>query len=33
MFQGGRVELRTRKKVIEPRTEAQKAYVRQLFDQ
>jgi phosphate starvation-inducible protein PhoH and related proteins len=31
MFQGGRFELRTRKKVIEPRTEAQKAYVRQLF--
>ncbi len=31
MFQGGRVELRTRKKVIEPRTEAQKTYVRQLF--
>ena len=32
MFQGGsRVELRTRKKAIEPRTEAQKAYVANLF--
>jgi phosphate starvation-inducible protein PhoH and related proteins len=31
MFQGGRVELRTRKKPIEPRTEAQKAYVANLF--
>ena len=28
---GGRVELRTRKKAIEPRTEAQKAYVANLF--
>jgi phosphate starvation-inducible protein PhoH and related proteins len=31
MFQGNRVELRTRKKPIEPRTEAQKAYVANLF--
>lgn len=31
MFQGNRVELRTRKKSIEPRTEAQKAYVANLF--
>jgi phosphate starvation-inducible protein PhoH and related proteins len=31
MFQGGRIELRTRKKAIEPRTEAQKAYVANLF--
>jgi phosphate starvation-inducible PhoH-like protein len=31
MFQGGRVEIRTRKKLVEPRTEAQKAYVRALF--
>jgi phosphate starvation-inducible PhoH-like protein len=32
MFQGGRYELRTRKKPIDPRTETQKAYVRALFD-
>ena len=32
MFQGGRVEIKTRKKIVEPRTEAQKAYVRALFD-
>jgi phosphate starvation-inducible PhoH-like protein len=32
MFQGGRYELRTRKKPIDPRTEAQKAYVKALFD-
>jgi phosphate starvation-inducible protein PhoH and related proteins len=32
MFTGGKYELRTRKKPIEPRTEAQKAYVRNLFD-
>ncbi len=32
MFTGGRYELRTRKKPIEPRTEAQKAYVKNLFD-
>ena len=31
MFQGGRVEIKTRKKLIEPRTEAQKAYVRALY--
>ncbi|MDF0602820.1 PhoH family protein [Psychromarinibacter sp. C21-152] len=30
MFQGG-VEIKTRKKTVEPRTEAQKAYVRSLF--
>ncbi|MBK1637126.1 PhoH family protein [Rhodovulum adriaticum] len=32
MFQGGRVEIHTRKKLIEPRTEAQRAYVRSLFE-
>ncbi|MCO6383506.1 MAG: PhoH family protein [Vannielia sp.] len=32
MFQGGRVEIKTRKKIVEPRTEAQKAYVRSLFE-
>ena len=32
MFQGGRVELKTRKKHVEPRTEAQRAYVRSLFE-
>ena len=31
MFKGGTVEIRTRKKLVEPRTEAQKAYVRALF--
>ncbi|GHD99823.1 phosphate starvation protein PhoH [Defluviimonas sp. 20V17] len=31
MFQGGRVEIRTRKKIVEPRTEAQKAYVKALY--
>ena len=31
MFAGGRYELRTRKKQVEPRTEAQKAYVKNLF--
>ena len=31
MFQHGPVELRTRKKTVEPRTEAQKDYVRSLF--
>ncbi len=31
MFKGGRVEIKTRKKLVEPRTEAQKAYVRSLF--
>ncbi|MBN2906413.1 MAG: PhoH family protein [Rhodobacteraceae bacterium] len=32
MFQGGRVEIHTRKKLVEPRTEAQKAYVRALYE-
>ena len=32
LFDGGRVEIRTRKKVIEPRTPAQKAYARALFE-
>jgi len=31
MFKGGAVEIRTRKKLVEPRTDAQKAYVRSLF--
>jgi len=31
MFGGGKVEIKTRKKLIEPRTEAQKAYVQSLF--
>ena len=31
MFKAGTVELRTRKKTVEPRTEAQKEYVRNLF--
>ena len=31
MFRGGAVEIRTRKKLIEPRTDAQKAYVRSLY--
>jgi phosphate starvation-inducible protein PhoH and related proteins len=31
MFQGGRVEVGTRKKLVEPRTEAQKAYVQALY--
>ncbi|SMX44577.1 PhoH family protein [Actibacterium lipolyticum] len=31
MFKGGQVEIKTRKKLIEPRTEAQKEYVRSLF--
>ncbi len=31
MFGSGPVEIRTRKKAVEPRTEAQKAYVRALF--
>jgi phosphate starvation-inducible protein PhoH and related proteins len=31
MFKGGRVEIKTRKKMVEPRTEAQKAYVQNLF--
>jgi len=34
MFRGGeeRVEVKTRRKIVEPRTEAQKAYVRALFE-
>lgn len=32
MFDGGAVEIKTRKKLVEPRTDAQKAYVRALFD-
>nr|WP_203595342.1 PhoH family protein [Salipiger sp. PrR002] len=32
MFSGGKVEIKTRKKLIEPRTDAQKAYVRALFE-
>ncbi|MGI9391184.1 MAG: PhoH family protein [Boseongicola sp.] len=31
LFQGGRVEIKTRKKLIEPRTKAQKEYVRALY--
>ncbi|MDO5622666.1 MAG: PhoH family protein [Paracoccus sp. (in: a-proteobacteria)] len=31
MFAAGNIELRTRKKTVEPRTDAQKAYVRSLF--
>ena len=31
MFSAGAVEIRTRKKLVEPRTDAQKAYVRSLF--
>lgn len=31
MFSGGKVEIKTRKKLIEPRTDAQKAYVRSLY--
>lgn len=31
MFKGGRVEIKTRKKPVEPRTDAQKAYVKALF--
>ncbi len=31
MFKGGKVEIRTRKKTVSPRTEAQTAYVRALF--
>ena len=31
LFQGGRVEVKTRKRTVEPRTEAQKAYVQSLF--
>ncbi len=32
MFKGGKVEIKTRKKVISPRTEAQNAYVQSLFE-
>lgn len=31
MFRGGKVEIRTKKKVVEPRTAAQRAYVQSLF--
>ena len=31
MFRGGKVEIKTRKKLVEPRTDAQKAYVMSLF--
>lgn len=31
MFKGGKVEIKTRKKLVEPRTDAQKAYVQNLF--
>ncbi len=33
LFAGGRVEIRTQKKVVEPRTAAQRAYVKALFKQ
>lgn len=32
MFSGGDIEIKTRKKRVEPRTDAQKSYVRALFD-
>ena len=32
LFKAGKVEIKTRKKLVEPRTEAQSAYVRSLFD-
>jgi len=32
MFRGGKIEIKTRKKMVEPRTDAQKAYVRSLFE-
>lgn len=32
MFTGGKVEIKTRKKLVEPRTDAQKAYVQSLFE-
>lgn len=32
MFSGGPVEIKTRKKLVEPRTDAQKAYVKNLFE-
>ncbi len=31
LFKGGKVEIKTRKKLVEPRTDAQKAYVHSLF--
>jgi len=31
MFRGGKVEIKTRRKLIEPRTDAQKSYVQSLF--
>ena len=31
MFDGGKIEIHTRKKLVEPRTDAQKTYVRSLF--
>lgn len=31
MFKGGKVEIKTRKKLVEPRTQAQKSYVKSLF--
>jgi len=32
LFKGGKIEIKTRKKLVEPRTEAQSAYVRNLFE-
>lgn len=32
MFKSGKVEIKTRKKLVEPRTDAQKAYVQSLFN-
>ena len=32
LFKGGKVEIKTRKKLVEPRTDAQKAYVQNLFN-
>lgn len=32
MFKGGRIAIKTRKKLIEPRTEAQNAYVKSLYE-
>ena len=32
MFRGGKVEIKTRKKLVEPRTDAQKGYVTSLFE-
>ncbi|WP_372604303.1 PhoH family protein, partial [Actibacterium sp.] len=32
LFQGGQTEIKTRKKTVEPRTDAQKAYVKALFE-